>query len=232
LHGLGSELFELVRGYFDVYGYWTLFLALMLENAGAPIPGETVLLLASFLAFSEKQLHLPYIIVIGIVAATLGDNLGYSIGRRGGRPLLDRYAHLLRVRAEPIARGEHLFQRYGSFTVFIARFIFGMRVIAGPLSGVLRMPWGRFVLFNFLGAATWVTVIALLGYTFGEHWVVLAKTLGRINLVLAVVAAYVGLMLWRRYRARREKERDAMAAKQSEPAAEKDTETRNEAMRS
>jgi membrane-associated protein len=220
LHGLGSELFDILRGYFGVYGYWTLFLALMLENAGLPLPGETVLLFASFLAFSEKQLSLPYIIVIGIAAATLGDNLGYSIGRRGGRPLLDRYAHLLRTGKEAIARGERLFRQYGSLTVFLARFIFGMRIIAGPLAGVLRMPWGRFVLFNFLGAATWVMVISLLGYTFGEHWAELAKTLGRVNMALAAVAAYAGLMLWRRQRAKREKlERESSAAKKIEQPA-------------
>ena len=169
LHGLGSDLFNILRGYFDVYGYWTLFFALMLENAGLPVPGETVLLFASFLAFSEKQLHLPYIILIGILAATMGDNLGYSIGRRGGRPLLDRYAHLLHMAKETIARGERLFQRHGNLTVFVARFIFGMRIIAGPLAGVWNA-LGKVRALNFLGAATWVTVILPSGYKFGEHW--------------------------------------------------------------
>jgi membrane-associated protein len=90
LHGLGSHIFEILRGYFAAHGYWTLFFALLLENAGIPLPGETMLLFASFLAFSEQQLQLPCIILTGIVATTLGDNLGYTIGRRGGRPLLDR----------------------------------------------------------------------------------------------------------------------------------------------
>jgi len=216
MHGIGSEIFEILRGYFDNYGYWTLFFALMLENAGLPLPGETILLFASFLAFSERQLHLPCIIAMGIVACTLGDNLGYSIGRRGGRPLLDRYAHLLRIRKQTIEKGENLFARYGNLTVFVARFVFGMRIIAGPLAGVLRMPWSRFVLFNFLGAATWVTVIAVLGYLFGEHWGQLTKTLGRVNLVLALLAAWVGLFLYRRYRAKREQmRRESSQAKQS-----------------
>ena len=231
MHGIGSEIFEILRGYFDNYGYWTLFFALMLENAGLPLPGETILLFASFLAFSERQLQLPYIIAMGVVACTLGDNLGYSVGRRGGRPLLDRYAHLLRIRKQTIEKGENLFARYGNLTVFVARFVFGMRIIAGPLAGVLRMPWSRFVLFNFLGASTWVTVIAVLGYLFGEHWEQLAKTLGRVNLVLALLAAWVSLFLYRRYKARYGPMRRESSSQTKEAAAEK-TEAESEALHS
>ena len=136
LHGLGSHIFEVLRGYFDAYGYWTLFFGLLLENAGIPLPGETMLLFASFLAFSEQQLQLPWIILSGIVATTLGDNLGYSIGRRGGRPLLDRYLRVFRIRTRAVEQGEELFRRHGDLTIFFARFVFGMRILAGPLAGV------------------------------------------------------------------------------------------------
>jgi membrane-associated protein len=206
LHGLGSHIFEILRGYFAAHGYWTLFFALLLENAGIPLPGETMLLFASFLAFSEQQLQLPCIILTGIVATTLGDNLGYTIGRRGGRPLLDRYLHGFRMRRQTvekgIEKGEELFRRHGDLAIFFARFIVGMRIIAGPLAGTLKMPWGKFVLFNFLGAATWVTVIAIAGYQFGEHWGELIKVMGRVNLGITAVAGYVAWSMWRRYRAR------------------------------
>jgi membrane protein DedA with SNARE-associated domain len=222
LHGFGDHIFEILRGYFAAHGYWTLFFALLLENAGIPLPGETMLLFASFLAFSEHQLQLPWIILTGIVATTLGDNLGYSIGRRGGRPLLDRYVRVFSIRGQAvekaIEKGEELFRRHGDLTIFVARFIFGMRIIAGPLAGVLRMPWGKFVLFNFLGATTWVTVIAVAGYKFGEHWAELIKMVGRANLGITAVAGYVALLLWRRHRAARKKMKDAdgeVAGKQS-----------------
>jgi membrane protein DedA with SNARE-associated domain len=209
LHGFGDHIFEILRGYFAAHGYWTLFFALLLENAGIPLPGETMLLFASFLAFSEHQLQLPWIILTGIVATTLGDNLGYSIGRRGGRPLLDRYVRAFSIHGhaveKAIEKGEELFRRHGDLTIFVARFIFGMRIIAGPLAGVLRMPWGKFVLFNFLGAATWVTVIAVAGYKFGEHWAELIKIVGRANLGITVVTGYVALLIWRRHRAARQK---------------------------
>ena len=83
-------MLDLLRGYLVHYGYWAVAGALFLENAGLPVPGETVLLLASFLAYSEHELQLPYVMVVGICAATIGDNLGFAIGHYGGRPLLER----------------------------------------------------------------------------------------------------------------------------------------------
>jgi membrane protein DedA with SNARE-associated domain len=194
------DLFEVLRSHFTSHGYRTLAITLMLENAGIPLPGETVLLFASFLAFQHHELKLSLIILVATAACILGDNLGYWIGHHGGRPLLHRYQSVFRVSDEKIAQGEKLFERFGPATVFFARFVFGMRVIAGPLAGVLRMPWRRFVLFNILGAALWVTVISCVGYFFGQHWHRLLQIVGRANVVVFVVAAAVALFAWRRYR--------------------------------
>src|SRR5689334_3039277 len=114
---MGERLFEMLRGYFLVHGYWTVGLALLLENAGVPVPGETILLFASFLAHSEHHLSLPWIIVVATIAATLGDNTGYWIGRRGGRPLLKRYQHIFHIRDHHILHGERLFEKHGAMTV-------------------------------------------------------------------------------------------------------------------
>ena len=198
---MASHFFELLRLYFREYGYWTVAVVLLLENAGIPVPGETVLLFAGFLAFSEHQLQLRYIIPLGIVAATLGDNLGYYLGLRGGRPLLMRYRRLFRIRQSTIEKGEEVFRRHGAVTIFFARFIFGMRIIAGPLAGALRMPWKTFLLFNFVGAAVWVTVIASAGFAFGTQWDRLLIILDRINLIAIMAAALLALFFWIRYRA-------------------------------
>ncbi len=199
-----DRLFELLRGYFAVHGYGTVALALLLENAGVPVPGETILLFASFLAYSEHQLQLPWIIVTATIAATLGDNFGYMIGRRGGRPLLDRYRHVFHVPKRFVRRGERMFARYGSVTIFFARFVFGMRVIAGPLAGVLRMPWRQFAFFNFLGAALWVTVISTVGYVFGRNWDTLLHFMKHFNVAVAIGAVLVIAIcyFWRRRRDR------------------------------
>ncbi len=201
---MGDWIFQLLRGFFDEHGYWTVFIALLLENAGVPVPGETILLFASFLAFSEQGLRMPFIILVATAAATLGDNIGFWIGRRGGRPLLDRYQHVFRIPKSTIRRGEEVFKRHGHLTIFFARFVFGLRIIAGPLAGVLQMPWRVFLLFNFMGAAVWVTIISAVGYKFGEHWEHLIRIMGRVNLVVALLAIYAGLLAWRGYRARRQ----------------------------
>ena len=91
------HIFDLLRGALVHYGYWAVAALLLLENAGLPLPGETILLLASFLAYSEHELALPWVIVVGTVATTLGGELGFALGRHGGRPLIERYRGIPRV---------------------------------------------------------------------------------------------------------------------------------------
>lgn len=197
---MAHSLFDFLRNALVQYGYWALALTLLLENAGIPLPGETILLLASFLAYSERQLSLPWIMVVATLAATLGDNLGFAIGYHGGRPLLERYQSVFRIRKKTLMRGEELFTRYGAATVLFARFIFGLRIIAGPMAGVLRMPWRKFLPFNFLGAAIWVVVISGLGYLFGEHWDQLEHLVKHFNLLLGVIAILAVAFWWWRNR--------------------------------
>jgi membrane-associated protein len=201
------SILDLLRNAVVHYGYWAIGAALLLENAGVPAPGETILLLASFLAYSEHDLRLSWIIVVATIAATLGDNLGFALGLYGGRSLLTRYQSLFRIRNATLVRGEELFAKYGAVTVFFARFVFGMRIIAGPLAGVLRMPWRKFLIFNFMGAAVWVTVISGAGYLFGRHWERLERDIKRFDVVVVVLLALVALFLWWRHR----KNRDAGA---------------------
>jgi membrane protein DedA with SNARE-associated domain len=193
-------IFESLREFVADYGYWAVALALLGENAGIPLPGESTLLLASFLAYSEHRLHLGWIIVIGTCAATLGDNIGYLLGHYGGRPLLDRYQTIFRISPATLERGENLFEHYGATAVFFARFIFGLRVFAGPLAGVLRMHWRKFAFFNLLGAALWVSIIAGAGYLFGRHWQTLLHVMKRFNIAVLIVVVIVTLFLWWRHR--------------------------------
>ena len=193
---MAEHILNLLREYLAQYGYWAVAAALLLENSGVPVPGEAVLLTASFLAFSEKRLSLPYIILTGTCAATLGDNIGFLIGHYGGRRLLARYRGVLRLSPRTIHRGERLFFRYGAATVLVARFIAGLRVLAGPMAGVLRMHWRKFVIYNFLGAVLWVTVISCAGYFFGSHWQRLMQIVRTMNLGLLVIAAFVALLIW------------------------------------
>jgi len=197
---MGHSILDLLRSALVHYGYWAVAAALLLENAGLPVPGETILLLASFLAFSEHELKLPWVMVVATIAATAGDNLGFAVGYYGGRPLLNRYRTTFRISSATIERGENLFARFGAATIFVARFLFGMRMIAGPLAGVLKMPWRKFALFNFLGAVVWVGVISSAGYLFGQHWERLVQDLKRFDIAVAAVAIVAVVAAWWRWR--------------------------------
>jgi membrane protein DedA with SNARE-associated domain len=195
-------IFDLLRTAVLHYGYWAVGAFLLIENLGIPVPGETILLLASFLAYSEHELQLFWIVVVAILVTTVGGSLGFAVGWHGGRPLLDRYLATFRIRQTTVAQGEILFQRYGAPTIFVARFVFGMRIIAGPLAGALRMPWRKFLIYNFLGAGVWVCAVASVGYLFGRHWARLERDLQRFDLVLAIIAAVVLVYWWRLLRNR------------------------------
>ncbi len=199
---MGHHTIDLLRGALVHYGYWAVAAALLLENAGLPLPGETVLLLASLLAYTEQDLQLGWIVVVGTLAATAGDNLGYAIGHYGGRPLLERYRYIFHVDDVAVERGEKLFDRYGALTILFARFVFGLRVLAGPMAGVLRMPWKRFAVFNLVGAALWVTVISFVGYSFGRHWRLLMHFMKRFDIVLGAAFVLIVAVLWWRSRKR------------------------------
>src|ERR1700722_16637252 len=99
-----QSFLDLLRNAIVHYGYWAVAAALLLENAGIPVPGETILLLASFLAYSQHELQISWIIVVATIAATLGDNIGFVLGYYGGRPLLQRYQSFFRIRLETLER--------------------------------------------------------------------------------------------------------------------------------
>jgi membrane-associated protein len=194
------HIFEILRAALLHYGYWAVAGVLLLESAGLPLPGETILLLASFFAYSQHELRFPFIILVGTLASTAGGELGFAMGRWGGSPLIERYREVFSIRRETVNRGEALFEKYGAGMVFLARFLFGMRVLASLLAGALHMPWKKFVLSNFLGAAVWVSAICGAGYLFGGHWNRLAHDLKRFDLIVALVVAVAAWFWWWRHR--------------------------------
>lgn len=198
------NVIDTIRHFLLVWGYWAIALGLLLENTGVPVPGETILILASVVAYNHGELQLPWIILVGTIAATAGDNTGYWIGRKGGRSLLERWKRFFRVRSDHILAAEMLIERHGAWAIFFARFVTGARVVAGPLAGVLRMEWKRFVLFNFLGAVVWVSTISGVAYAFGSQLDRLLALMSDFNWIVIVIVVGAVLFFWiRSRRARR-----------------------------
>jgi membrane-associated protein len=146
-------IYDTVREVLSSWGYWALLLGIFGESVGFPLPGETLLMFASFLSHKESGLRIQFVIPIGIVAAVMGDNLGYWIGRHFGKTFIHWAKKLLHVDDEDVRTARHLIATHGGRTIFFSRFIFGLRTIAGPMAGSLDMDWKRFFKFNLLGAA-------------------------------------------------------------------------------
>jgi membrane-associated protein len=172
-------------------GYPLLFAFVAAESAGALVPGETSLIVAAALA-GQGTLSLPLVIAVAAGAAIVGDNVGYLIGRRGLRRLVDRPGRWAAGRRQLVERGEEFFARHGSTTVFFGRWLPGLRVVTSWLAGADRMPWRRFLVWNALGGTTWAATIGALAYVVGRS---ASGSLGAIGFVGLGLAALVYLIV-------------------------------------
>jgi membrane protein DedA with SNARE-associated domain len=182
-----------------IAGYPLLVLLVMSESSGIPVPGETALIAASLLA-SRGDLDIALVIVLAAAAAIVGDNIGYMIGRKGGRWALERPGRFHRERLRVIATGEPFFERHGPKAVFFGRFVLGLRVWASWLAGATHMRWRSFLLWNALGGICWATVVGLIAYFLGRSAGNALQTFGLFGLAAAVLALITALVLHRRHR--------------------------------
>jgi membrane protein DedA with SNARE-associated domain len=203
-------------------GYAALFALIAVESMGIPVPGETALITGAILA-SKGQLQIEWVIVLAATAAILGDNVGYLIGRHGGRRLLTMNGPFLATRQRVLRVGEPFFERHGPKAVFLGRFTAGLRIWAAWLAGATHMPWKSFLLYNALGGIVWAAVVGVLAYVLGhaaEKAIEVAGAVGLVGAVVFVIGAFV--VLRRRHAAqeeRLEEEADAAeAAATSDPS--------------
>ncbi len=180
------------------YGYWAIFAGILIENTGIPIPGETITLVGGFLAGSGE---LDYWAVLGtaIVGAVLGDSFGYWIGYYGGWPLLTRVGQLFRMQESQLIGLRQRFAENAAKAVFLGRFIALLRIFAGPLAGIARMPYLKFLLCNLAGATLWASVMVSLSYFVGrlvplEQLISWAAQFA--FLALGLMMAWIGLSYW------------------------------------
>jgi membrane protein DedA with SNARE-associated domain len=184
-------------------GYPLLILVVGIESMGVPVPGETALIFGG-LAASDGRLSIVLVIVFGALAAIVGDNIGFQIGRRGGRAVLERPGRFYEERQRVIGIGDPFFERHGPKAVFLGRWITGLRVWASWLAGASSMSWRTFLVWNALGGIGWATTVSLAAYFGGksvEHILTKIGTYGAIAAGVLVIVAIV--VVWRRRRARR-----------------------------
>jgi membrane protein DedA with SNARE-associated domain len=187
---------QLIEHYMLLYGYWAVFFGVMLENAGVPVPGETILLIAGYFA-STGKFHLGFVMLIAATGAVIGDNIGFAIGHHFGRSFLLRIGRFFFLTPKRLEHMENYFARHGNKTILVARFITGLRVFAALFAGASKMPWRIFFIFNVAGAILWSAVITTLGYLFGSSLPLLIKWVGRSGTILLISAVVIGIVVWR-----------------------------------
>jgi membrane protein DedA with SNARE-associated domain len=185
----------------ETAGYPLLFLIVMCEASGIPVPGETALITGGILA-SQGKLQIEFVIAVAVLGAIIGDNIGYLIGRKGGRWILERPGAFHGQRQEVLRVGEPFFERHGPKAVFFGRFLLGLRVWASWLAGATHMPWRSFLLWNALGGTVWGVSVGLIAYFIGSSASNAIETFGLIGLAAAVVALISFVIVHRRHRVR------------------------------
>jgi membrane protein DedA with SNARE-associated domain len=207
---------ERVLRLFREYGYPVVFVPVFLETAGIPLPGETTLLLGGLASSQDEAgLNVVLVIVVGAVAAILGDNVGYCVGRFGGRRLVLRLAHIGNVERS-LTWGERFFEQHGGKTVFAARWLPGLRIFGAWIAGMVHMPWYRFAFWNAAGGICWATSVVLAGYFFGRSLDAIEKVLG-VGGVVAVALLGVGALGFYLLRERRKRQEHEAQSLRDDP---------------
>jgi membrane protein DedA with SNARE-associated domain len=190
-----------IRALADAIGYPAAGLGILIESAGIPFPGETMLLAVAAYA-AAGHLDIRVVVAIGAAGALVGANVGYAVGYLGGRPFVERLGHLFHINPGHLARSEMFFARHGSATILLARFVLGLRTWASVMAGMARMPFWRFQLFSAAGGVLWAVVVGGVGYYLGSNWGLVERLIRYLGFGgLAVVSAVIVTALLLRRRA-------------------------------
>lgn len=176
-------------------GYLVLFALIAVESSGVPVPGETALIASGLLAHNGS-LSIELVIAVAAAAAIIGDNVGYLIGRTGGRRLLEAPGPLENHRKTILREGGRFFDRHGPKAVFLGRWVAGLRIASAWLAGITHMPWRVFLFWNGLGGIAWATSVGLLAYFLGKSAEKIFSTVGIAGVAVAAVAI-AGYLYWR-----------------------------------
>ena len=205
---LGGQL----KHWIDSYGYEAIFVLVGLESIGVPLPGETALISGALYAATTHRLNIALVITLAALAAIIGDNIGFALGRWGGYRLLRGYGRYIRFDERRLKIGRYVFLRHGGKVVFFGRFVAVLRTYAAFLAGTNRMSWPRFLVFNAAGGITWATTIGIAYYYIGNT---VKHVRGPLDIALGVAAAavIVGFFIY----LRRTEERYAVEAEKEFP---------------
>ncbi len=184
------------------FGPFAVFFMVALESAGAPLPGETILIAAAVLAGRSQEGSIAEIIALAAAGAIFGDNIGFWLGRSLGLRLLVAHGEKIGLDEDRLRLGQYMFRRYGGAIVFFGRFIAFLRAFAAVLAGANKLPPGEFFLFNAAGGVVWASIFGLGGYYLGADFHRVAGPLGAALFVLAGACLLAFILFLRKHEAR------------------------------
>ena len=193
---------EMLQDLISTHGYWIIALVVGLESMGIPLPGETMLVLASIYAARGSTLSIWLVIVAAAFGSIIGDNAGYWIGHRYAYAAVLRYGSRIGLSEPRIKIGQYLFRKHGGKVVFLGRFVALLRILAAFLAGVNRMPWPDFLIANAAGAILWAAVFGIGGYFFGVLLFKLHAVFAGVVFAIALTIFFGAGYLVRRYERR------------------------------
>ena len=185
-------------------GYAAAFSGIFLESIGIPFPGET-LLLASAAYAGAGHLAIAWVVVAAALGSVCGGNVGYAVGRLGGRALVQRYGGWLHVGQERFSKAEHFYLKYGGPTVFFGRFVTVLRAYGALIAGAAVMPYPVYLAYTVLGSCVWAVTYGLIGFYLGQQLPAVIQLVSRVGwaALLVVLLGAVVLVLRRRFGQRR-----------------------------
>jgi membrane protein DedA with SNARE-associated domain len=184
-------------------GYLGIFLAMFVEGIFTPIPSELIMPFVGYLAMTGELSFVP-VIVVGSLGAAAGSTIAYLLGRKLGRPFLDRYGRYLGFGKDSLSKADAWFAKWGNYGILIGHAVPGIRSIISFPAGITRMDIRKFALFTFLGATIWNTVLVTAGYLLGEYWIRFSESLDGwdIAILAGVVVAFIGYVAYNRWKER------------------------------
>jgi membrane protein DedA with SNARE-associated domain len=211
--GLEAHILTLIRHFLGAVGYPGVFLLMLIEGFGVPIPSELTMPFSGFLttAAGGHKFALPVVILFGAAGEVAGGVIAYGVGYYGGRPLLIRYGRFVLLGEDELERGETWMRRYGSVVVLVMRLLPAIRSFIALPAGVVRMSFWRFLLFSCIGSTIWCAVLALIGHQLGQHWETISADVRRFDVPIAIlVVLLIVYGVWLRVRTIRGRAREPM----------------------
>ncbi|MEJ2587525.1 MAG: DedA family protein [Deltaproteobacteria bacterium] len=185
---------EYVRPFLLEYGYWAVFAAILLEDFGLPLPGETLLITGSILA-AQGDMHIVPLLLFAWAGAVLGDTIGYGLGRFAGRRLVLRYGRYVLITPHRLDHARTLFRKHGGMIVVVARFFEVLRQLNGIVAGTVDMPWWRFVSYNMLGAVLWVCFWGILFFEAGDRAKAILGSFNKLEVFMIIGLVIAGIIV-------------------------------------